>query len=247
MDDTTRDPFADNRQSTGVQRMQAEGQDMPLLLRLQDIRKACKDWRTFSNDDPFMIVPHSEAGVRSVRQYPIETDPPDHTDYRALVEPFFDRPNDPAYQAGMRAMVDAAVAAAAAAESVEVVSELALPLQSRSLTRLFERAGVRGRPVDQLGHARVQVRRRRHQGGGAGRLRPHDVRVGRGGRRLLQRVEPGRLSRPKADDRGEVRVRQHGLRRRPGHGHPHRLGRGRPTSPNTPATSTSCGPTRRGS
>lgn len=56
---------------------------MPLILRLQDVRKTCKNWRTFSNDDPFMIVPHSEASVRSVRQYPIETDPPDHADYRA--------------------------------------------------------------------------------------------------------------------------------------------------------------------
>lgn len=134
---TERDPFREKRQGSGIEYMQAEGEDMPLVLRLQDVRKVCKDWKTFSNDDPFMIVPHSEANVRSVRQYPIETDPPDHTDYRALVEPFFNRPNDAGYQAGMRQLVDEVLAAAATPDSVDVVSELALPLQSRSLTRLL--------------------------------------------------------------------------------------------------------------
>ena len=137
MADTDRDPFADARRSTGIAHMAAEGQDLPLILRLQDVRRTCKDWRTFSNDDPFRIVPHSEAGVRSVRQYPIETDPPDHTEYRALVEPFFARPNDPAYQAGMRQLVDDLLVTAARADSVEVVREFALPLQSRSLARLL--------------------------------------------------------------------------------------------------------------
>jgi cytochrome P450 len=132
-----RDPFRDQRRETGIQHMRAENRDMPLILRLHDLRKACKDWQTFSSDDPFMIVPHCEAQVRSVRQYPIETDPPDHPEYRALVEPFFQRPNDPAYQLGMRKLVDEIVTAAAAADMVDVVRELALPLQSRSLTRLL--------------------------------------------------------------------------------------------------------------
>jgi cytochrome P450 len=135
--DAQRDPFREQREATGIETMRAEEQDMPLILRLQDVRKTCKDWKTFSNDDPFMIVPHSEADVRSVRQYPIETDPPDHTDYRALVEPFFARPNDPTYQADMRKLVGEILTAAAGAESVDVVREVALPLQSRSLTRLL--------------------------------------------------------------------------------------------------------------
>jgi cytochrome P450 len=132
-----RDPFREKRERTGIETMRAEGADMPLILRLQDVRKTCKDWKTFSNDDPFMIVPHSEANVRSVRQYPIETDPPDHTDYRALVEPFFDRPNDPAYQADMRKLVDRTVKAAADSASVEIVRDFSLPLQSKSLARLL--------------------------------------------------------------------------------------------------------------
>lgn len=97
----------------------------------------CKDWKRFSNNDPFMIVPHSEANVRSVRQYPIETDPPDHTDYRALIESFFKRPNDLSYQVSMRRLVDEILAAAAKTDSIDVVREVALPLQSRSLARLL--------------------------------------------------------------------------------------------------------------
>ena len=134
---TPQDPFEEQRKETGIQVMRANGQDMPLLLRLQDVRKACKDWQAFSSDAPFLIVPHSEVHVRSVRQYPIETDPPDHTDYRALVEPFFARPNDAQYQAQMRALVDEVIKASAAVDSLDVVRELALPLQSRSLCRLL--------------------------------------------------------------------------------------------------------------
>ncbi|MEM6315215.1 MAG: cytochrome P450 [Planctomycetota bacterium] len=136
-DANAKDPFKQARADTGIQCMHAEGQDMPLILRLRDVRKTCKDWKTFSNDDPFMIVPHSEADVRSVRQLPIETDPPDHKEYRALVDPFFKRPGvDEEYQADMRALVDGLVMSALGNE-IEAVREFALPLQSRSLARLL--------------------------------------------------------------------------------------------------------------
>ena len=132
-----RDPFREERIDTGLGHMAAEGQEMPLILRLQDVRKACKDWKTFSSDDPYMIVPHCEADVRSVRQLPIERDPQDHTDYRALVEPFFNRPNDPDYQQNLRMLVDDVLTGAAEADSVEVVRQVALPLQSRALAKLL--------------------------------------------------------------------------------------------------------------
>jgi cytochrome P450 len=117
--------------------MRAEGQDMPLILRLDDIRRACKDWQTFSSDDPFMIVPHSEAHVRSVRQLPIECDPPDHREYRALVEDLFKRPNQPGYREAMQRLTDTIVGECVARGTVEAVHDLALPLQSRSLALLL--------------------------------------------------------------------------------------------------------------
>ncbi|MEM9251286.1 MAG: cytochrome P450 [Planctomycetota bacterium] len=133
-----RDPFRDDRQSTGVKLVEAEGQEVPLILRHRDVRKTCKNTKAFSNDNPLMIVLHSEAHVRDVRQLPIETDPPDHTDYRALVEPTFRRPkDDEAYQADMRVMVAEEVDKALAEDEVEVVRSFALPIQSRGLTRLL--------------------------------------------------------------------------------------------------------------
>ncbi|MBB6430601.1 cytochrome P450 [Algisphaera agarilytica] len=157
-----RDPFRQDRQDTGVKTVKAEGQDVPLILRMQDARRTAKDWKTFSNDNPLMIVLHSEAHVRDVRQLPIETDPPDHTDYRKLVEPTFRRPkDDPEYQADMRVMIAEEVDKALAAEEVEVVRGFALPIQSRGLTRLL---GVADSEADQWIGWGVHVFRDSEQG-----------------------------------------------------------------------------------
>jgi len=131
------DPFREDRELDGIKSVRAEGEDVPLVLRLRDVRDVCRDWQTFSNDDPFMIVLHSEAGVRSVRQLPIETDPPDHTEYRALVKPFFMKAHDPGYREAMQAMVDRTVADAFGGQACETVHDLAVPLQSRSLAQLM--------------------------------------------------------------------------------------------------------------
>ena len=132
-----RDPFDEDRKRDGVKLVEAEGQQVPLLLGLRDVKKTCKDTKAFSNDNPLMIVLHSEANSRSVRQLPIETDPPDHTDYRSLVEPTFRKPKDPAYVAGIRALVAGLIDESLAADQVEVVRGFALPLQSRALARLL--------------------------------------------------------------------------------------------------------------
>ncbi len=132
-----RDPFKEDRERSGIKTVEAEGQEVPLVLRLKDVRKTCKDTAAFSNDNPLMIVLHSEAHVRSVRQLPIETDPPEHTDYRALVEPIFRKPKQPDYQADMRELVAGMVREASQLGEFEAVRDFTLPLQSRALTRLL--------------------------------------------------------------------------------------------------------------
>ena len=131
------DPFREARESKGVISAQAEGKEVPLALRLKDIRKICKDPETFSNDNPLMIVLHSEEAYRNVRQLPIETDPPEHTDYRALVEPIYRKPNEPEYQADMRKMIAGMVAEAGSSSEIEAVRNFAVPLQSRGLAQLL--------------------------------------------------------------------------------------------------------------
>ena len=131
------DPFGEARENSGIQITEFNGEKIPFVLRLKDLRKTVKDWQSFSSDHPFKVVPHSEEGLRSMRQIPIEMDPPDHTDYRALVEPFFKRPTQTEYMLGMAEMVQSMVADLLSNKEVEAVHEFALPLQCRALARLL--------------------------------------------------------------------------------------------------------------
>ena len=78
---------------------------IPMLLTYQEVRSAAKDWQTYSSDAPFRVPIPSEEDARSVRQLPIETDPPEHQKYRSLIEPFFRRPMQPDYIARIDALI----------------------------------------------------------------------------------------------------------------------------------------------
>jgi cytochrome P450 len=132
------DPFAEARRDRGVLGLPTDQEVIPLILRHDDVRKAAKDWKTFSSDAPFRVPIPSEERLRSVRQLPIEADPPEQTDYRKLVEPFFLRARQPAFVARVEAMADRLVAESLASETVEAVGGFALPLQSRALTVLLD-------------------------------------------------------------------------------------------------------------
>jgi cytochrome P450 len=109
-----------------------------MILRHEDVRKAAKDWKTFSSDAAFRVPIPSEEHLRSVRQLPIEVDPPQQPDYRKLVEPFFLRAKQPAFVARVEAITERLVADAITRDSIEAVEEFALPLQSRALTVLLD-------------------------------------------------------------------------------------------------------------
>ncbi len=131
------DPFRDPRRKDGVLQCPFNGENIVMLLRHEDVRRAAKDWKTFSSDAPFRVPIPSEEEVRSMRQLPIETNPPDHTEYRAIVEPFFQRAKDPAMIAQVETLIDGMITDALGRDSIEVVNEFALPLQSRALTYLL--------------------------------------------------------------------------------------------------------------
>ena len=75
----THDPFREARQKDGVLKCPFQGEMVPMILRHEDVRKAAKDWKTFSSDAPFRVPIPSEEAVRTMRQLPIETNPPEHT------------------------------------------------------------------------------------------------------------------------------------------------------------------------
>ena len=133
----TPDPFREARHNDGVLKCPFQGEMVPMILRHEDVRKAAKDWRTFSSDAPFRVPIPSEEKVRSMRQLPIETNPPEHTEYRAIVEPFFARAKQPGMIAKVEALIAEKLSEALRRESVEVVNEFALPVQSRALTYLL--------------------------------------------------------------------------------------------------------------
>lgn len=131
------DPFAEHRQKAGVLQCPFHGENITMLLRHEDVRRAAKDFKTFSSDAPFRVPIPSEEEVRTMRQLPIETNPPEHTDYRKIVEPFFQRPKDAAVIAQIEALMDGMLTAALERDSIEIVNDFALPLQSRALTFLL--------------------------------------------------------------------------------------------------------------
>ena len=131
------DPFRESRQAAGVLSCNFQGEDVPMILRHEDVRKAAKDWKTYSSNAPFRVPIPSEEDVRSMRQLPVETDPPDHGEYRDIVEPFFRRAKDPVVTAQVESMMDRLLTDALSRDSIEIVRQFALPLQSRALAYLL--------------------------------------------------------------------------------------------------------------
>jgi cytochrome P450 len=132
-----RDPFREARQKDGVLQCPFQGENLPMILRHADVREAARDWKTYSSDAPFRVPIPSEEEVRTMRQLPIETNPPEHTEYRAIAEPFFLRAKQPEVMAKVAALIGGMLSQALTRESIEIVNEFALPVQSRALTHLL--------------------------------------------------------------------------------------------------------------
>lgn len=132
------DPFGDARRKDGVLVNEFQGNPVPMILRHEDVRRAARDWQTFSSDAPLRIPIPSEETVRTVRQLPLEIDPPEHSDYRAVAEPFFNRAKLPEVVAAVETLVRNLLSTALERESVEMVREFAIPLQSRALACLID-------------------------------------------------------------------------------------------------------------
>lgn len=132
-----RDPFQEARRNDGVLMCPFQGETLPMILRHAGVRAAAKDWKTYSSDAEFRVPIPSEESVRSMRQLPIETNPPEHTEYRAIVEPFFQRAKQPEVIARVEELFEEMVSDALGRESIEIVDEFALLLQSRALALLL--------------------------------------------------------------------------------------------------------------
>ena len=134
----TEDPFKEARARCPVMVGDfQEGEKIPMLLKLKEVRRAAKDWQTFSSDAPRRVPIPSEEALRDVRQYPIELDPPAHGAYRKLVEPFFLRPKQPEVKAKIDDLIGRMLGKMLARERFDAVHDLAVPVQSYALTYLL--------------------------------------------------------------------------------------------------------------
>lgn len=133
------DPFREDREGTGAMTIEVDGEKIVTVLGHRDLKAAARDWETFSSDAPFRVPIPAEHRYRSVRQLPIETDPPDHRDYRDIVREPFSRATATRITPDIRAVVDELLDAALAGEATEVVRAFALPLQARSLALMLGR------------------------------------------------------------------------------------------------------------
>jgi cytochrome P450 len=131
------DPFEQKRKESGVLPCDFEGERVPMILRHADVKRATKDLQKFSSDAPRRLSFPTEEEIRTMRQYPLEVDPPDHTESRKLVEPFFNRPKLPEVIAKVEALASRLVAEALKHGSIELVRDFAVVLQSKALTYML--------------------------------------------------------------------------------------------------------------
>ena len=132
------DAFEEARVSKGYGKMNDQDDPVTMILGLKDVRKCAHNWKNFqSGAEPGRIVVPSEVNIRDTRQIPFEVDPPEHKDFRALVEPWFKRPLEEKYSQELKNQIEALVEEVLTLDSVEVVEEFSLKLQSRALTLLL--------------------------------------------------------------------------------------------------------------
>ena len=132
------DPFGEAREQRGVGELNDQNDPVVMVLRHKDVRRCAHNWKTYqSGAIPGRIVIPSEVAIRTTRQIPFEMDPPQHGSYRAIVEDWFRRPLEEAYQEQLTEIISGVVSDALAQDATEVVSKFSLPLQSRALTLLL--------------------------------------------------------------------------------------------------------------
>jgi cytochrome P450 len=132
------DPFQKLRCDDGAVTREFRGEKVRLILRHDDVRKAAKNWQTFSSNKAFNVPVPSEEYLRTVRQIPLETDPPEHTEFRKMIEPFFKRAKEPEMIAEIEQLHADLLDKLLSAESVDLVKDYALPYQCKALAILLK-------------------------------------------------------------------------------------------------------------
>lgn len=131
------DPFKNARSEAPAIATEFDGDPVAMILGFKEVRAAARDFNTYSSDAPFRVPIPREEDVRTVRQYPLEVDPPVHAEYRKIADPFFRRPLQPEIIERVENLIGGLISDAIGRGLIEIVREFAIPLQSRALTYLL--------------------------------------------------------------------------------------------------------------
>lgn len=103
-----------------------------VLSQYEDIRSALLDWQTFASQKGKLAVPPSTV-PRDFLLIPQEIDPPRHSAYRQLLNPFFSRLAVAKYESAIRSIAVDLLESFQARRECEMIGEFALPLVSKAL------------------------------------------------------------------------------------------------------------------
>jgi cytochrome P450 len=137
------DPYASYRAAGHVIQHDG-GLEFPLVVGYDELKRITRDWHTFTSDTPFEVpIPH-EHHVRPVRQLPIETDPPLHTQLRSITDDLFSREAVEHHAAVVAEAAQDGLRRGLAAGRLDVIADLALPVVNNAL------AAALGRPREHV-------------------------------------------------------------------------------------------------
>lgn len=106
------------------------------LTSLPEVRAAAKDWQRFSSHL------QGDPDVRDYPQLPLEVDPPEHGQYRAVLDPILGRRATTAREPAVRDIARQLVTAFADRGTADGVRDLAIPMVATTIATVF------GRPQD---------------------------------------------------------------------------------------------------
>jgi cytochrome P450 len=122
--------------------IEVDGERITVVLGHEDVRRVARDWQRYTSATPFRVPIPEESALRPVQQFPIETDPPEHTAYRTLIGPRFSRSAADAIRPHVDQLVAELLDAAVERGRLAVVDELAIPVVTAAIARTL------GRPQD---------------------------------------------------------------------------------------------------
>ncbi len=135
------DVFADDQRENFVEALSVARKKCPimhtesdggyyLITKYADVRTACEHPEIFSSRNPAV------KGELPLRLIPLDTDPPDHKNFRNLLNPYFSRSFLMKYEGDMRQIARDAIAKFIDAGEFDFVADYAIPFSAGSLARI---------------------------------------------------------------------------------------------------------------